>query len=234
MSVSLRSIESIVNTAERFYSKDAPLIYSQNYHIPLLLNIIGYVMHERQLLVATTTVPLIEPIYNIGKTIILSKSLIALYMNQPIAIDRGTVTLEHNVDLFEDLLSSKSPDTSGKSPAGRSCYNFDRARLNERFDETAYVRFAYVIRLVVMVAHWHQHYTKRIPYTSHDHFRSIEWASRAKQQRRNDFEYSTTAVGGVGDDRETETDSDDTGDDDDDNDRAGYGKTKYRRDGSKI
>lgn len=171
MSVSLLSVESIVDTANRFYRKDAPLIYSQSYHIPLLLDIIGYVTHEHRFPVAVTTVPLIEPIYNLDKTIILSKGLIAFYMNQPIKIDHGTVKIERNVDLFGDLHATVERATGCFHPSPRDT-------LVDRFDENTHVRFAHLVRLIMMVAHWQQHYVRSIPFNSHDHFKRPQLARR--------------------------------------------------------
>lgn len=223
MSVSLCSIESIVNAANRFYRKDAPLMYSQNYHIDLLLNIIGYMIHERRFQVAVTNVPLIEPIYNFDKMIILSKPLIAYYMNQPVAIDRGKVTLERNVDLFGDLLGR------ARSEKSTNCASFDAAdavRDNAERDvllsEDDIVRFTHTIRLVVMAAHWYQHYSKSIPYTDHSSFRPIEFANRTLAGRfqasfvgpkSGRLKRGAVAVADYNNDE-----NDNTDDDDDDND----------------
>lgn len=205
MSVSLLSVESIVDTANRFYRKDAPLIYSQSYHIPLLLDIIGYVTHEHRFPVVMTTVPLIEPIYNLDKTIILSKGLIAFYMNQPIRIDYGTVKIERNVDLFGDLHATVDRTTGCFRPSSRDT-------LIDRFDENAHVRFAHLVRLIMMVAHWQQHYVRSIPFTSHDHFRQPQLARREvpiiDRHDDNDGESSS--------ERNDNSESDHTDNDDDD------------------
>ena len=163
MSVSLLSTESIIDTANRFYNKNLPLSYSQKYHLPILLNIIGYVTHERTLSVVFTSVPLIEPIYNRNNIIILSKSVIAYYMNQPIFIDRGKIEFEHNVDLFDGLMDMG---------------NANAFPTKEPFNEDEYVKFVNVVRLVIMVFHWYQHYKYEIPYTDHAKFKIPEIANR--------------------------------------------------------
>lgn len=200
MSVSLRSVESILEIASRFYRKNLPLAYSQQAHISILLDIIGYVIHELAFPVVITSVPLAEPIFHLDKTIILSKSLIAYYMNQPIITDTGSVTLRRNVDLFDDLFdggggggaeqtattdaktrsATKPPSSSSssRSTIKTACLRANRLDLSERFDELEYIRFANIVKLVVMVAHWYQHYAKSIPYTDHSRFRSFELANR--------------------------------------------------------
>lgn len=173
MSVSLQSYESIVDTANKFYHKNLPLRYSQQDHVPILLNIIGYIMHERTLSVVFTSVQLIEPIYHIDKTIIISKSLLAFYMNQPVRIDNEKVMLKEDVDLFDGLLLG-----SERPLVDSTCMRLGQADLTDRFSDDEFVRFTYVLRLVLLVAHWHQHYSKSIPYKDHSRFRMPELANR--------------------------------------------------------
>lgn len=176
MSVTLRSWESVVDTISRFYNKHLPVIYDESEYLPLLIKIIGYTMHEKSINVVTTTVPLPEPIYNLGDTILLSKSLIAYYMNQPVQMDTEKIEIKRDVDLFDDLIPS-APD----QPLQQS------RSLVECMGEAEQVRLTFVTRLVLMAAHWHQHYSKSIRYTDHSAFHPIEFARRQRKRTREAF-----------------------------------------------
>ena len=105
MSVTLQSFESILDTVKRFYDPALPTSYSTR-HMEILLNMIGMVIHEQQFSILCTTVSLIEPIYFRDNIIIISRPLLAYYINQPVEAPPMNVKFIKNIDLFDELIPS--------------------------------------------------------------------------------------------------------------------------------
>jgi hypothetical protein len=211
MSVTLASFESVLDMVKRFYDPNLPVIYSTR-HIEILLDMIGFVIHERQFPVICTTIPLAEPIYAVDNTIIVSRPLLAYYINQPVQMPQMNVEFVKNVDIFADIIPSLTNktktddddddddnDNSGDTVSyplyaiannkddgvyHRStrrlvndrggCPRFEQDMLGKRFSEEENVRFAHTVKLVLLVAHWEQHYKRHIPYTNHTNFHNID------------------------------------------------------------
>ena len=134
-------------------------------------------------------------------TLIISLPLVSVYMNQPVErVTRAIKYARSNLNVLEDARSvitrrSRNKDFTlfGPSVAEEaSADDIEALRRIEqqrreaekdprvapflRFTDEDNARFQLVMRVVLLVAHWHQHVRRRIPFDSHEGFRPMERA----------------------------------------------------------
>lgn len=199
MSVSLESWEGVADTVARYFSKSMPPYYTSRY-IEIAVEIVGDLLGKTSYTYVETSVSLPEPVWQVKNIVFFSVPMMSLFINQPVDLPQDTVKYVSRFDIFDrievyDAKSSYDDDDAGTAARKRkkrdsppesydtgyvvnwnatmfAGHSPDEFGLNES-DATVLVQ---LFRLVMMIAHWYQHVSRRTAYRDHDDFHEIEMA----------------------------------------------------------
>lgn len=171
MSISTESWESTITLVKQYYDKSLPLYFSDE-HFDLICQIIGVFLRQKSFIVVRTSVVLPEPIVCFNNDIYISIPLVALLINKTIDLPPNKVEFVEKVDLFDGLI----PMVQKELPYCMNKASYMDEKFEDQFNFEETVRFTQILRIVLMCGHFYQHYTKKIPYTTHVNFKSIEMA----------------------------------------------------------
>ncbi|ATZ81525.1 GrBNV_gp60-like protein [Drosophila innubila nudivirus] len=94
-------------------------------------------------------------------------------------------------NISQVLSRTRAADNYNKiasSVIGENVYNstiVDDSDTFQQFSPIETIRFTQVLRIVLMCAHFYQHYTEKIPYTNHREFKTLEIAKqKIKKNKR--------------------------------------------------
>lgn len=176
MSISTESWESTIALVKQYYDKSLPLYYSEE-HFELTCQIIGLFLRKKSFIVVRTSVVLPEPIVCFNDDLYISIPLVALLVNKTVELPPNKVEFVEKVDLFDGLI----PMVQKELPYCLNKPGYLEENFNEQFNFEETIRFTQILRIVLMCGHFYQHYTKKIPYTKHKNFKSIEMAYIPKE-----------------------------------------------------
>lgn len=176
MSISTESWESTIALVSQIYDKSLPLVYSEE-HIDLTCQLLGLFLRKKSFIVVRSTVVLTEPIICFNDVVYISLPLVALLVNKKVDLPPNKVEFVDKVDLFDGLI----PAVQKELPYCINKPGYTEDNFNEQFNIEDTVRFSQILRIVLMCGHFYQHYTKKIPYTTHDNFKSLEMAYIPKE-----------------------------------------------------
>lgn len=204
MSVSLESWEGVADTVGRYFVKSAPPYYTSRY-IEIAVEIIGGLLGKTSYSYVETCVSLPEPIWldEDRGLVFFSVPMMSLLINQPVRVPQDKVKYVSHFDIFDRVRvyddkrrrvasSSGDPTHKRKKCKKRHAYETggaayvvnwnaptfaDHSPLDEfGLDESDVTVLVQTFRLVLMVSHWHQHYTRKTSHRDHDKFHEIEMA----------------------------------------------------------
>lgn len=165
MSISLDSWESITHIVGARFIRSAPPYYKQDFHLPILVNLIGEILGEQYLKIVQTAVILPEPIMRHDKYIIFCMPLIIDYLNAPIEFQ---TKIEEVVDF--DIFQNLNDTVKTNNTNSFSCSTVSAYELTSQNKSALLILF----RIVILIQHWFTHELNG-SYT-HIKFRGIEFA----------------------------------------------------------
>lgn len=239
MSVSLESWEGVADTVGRYFAKSAPPYYTSRY-IEIAVEIIGGLLGKTSYSYVETCVSLPEPIWldEDRGLVFFSVPMMSLLINQPVRVPQDKVKYVSRFDIFDRVkvyddkrrrVASSSGDLTHerrKKCKRQHAYETggadfvvnwnaptfaDRSPLDEfGLDESDVTVLVQTFRLVLMVSHWYQHYTRKTSHRDHDKFHEIEMADTELYRR-----LAGDCDGGAGRKNENGSGCDTSGDDSD-------------------
>lgn len=198
MSTSFSSFESLIYIMNSQYDENLPPYYVIK-HIDIVVNVIHMMMQYREMQVVVTNVMLQEPIIANGSTIYISVPLVAMLVNLNVALPKEHVKFATNFNIFKNIR------TPQQNTSTRQCIiNYERGirpensddeddnnyddntPLGVQFTSIQITRIVQLLRLVLMCAHFYQHYTLEhpTPYLKHSDFAPLELAHLIKEKNR--------------------------------------------------
>lgn len=162
MSISTKSYESIILLAKSYYNEYAPLYFTDD-HVEITCDIILLLLQTKTIRLVKTMIILLEPIVENDGVVYISIPLLAKLINAPIEMPNNKVEIvSKEFDIFESLKFGIELEKS----KNEKCFYSDETV--DEFTPHQRIRFTHMIRIAFMCSHFFQHYSEKIPYTTHN------------------------------------------------------------------
>lgn len=199
MTATVQSWENILYLVQVYYREDLKPYYDETY-VDICLDIISRVIGKPSFEYVLTIESLPEPIMTYRKIIVLSAPMLENLLDRPVCLPQTRIENVKNFDIFEtfdvlkndpescvnkseflvDWLSEVRAIVNTKAPgsgSGVSSGGVGRhARQFTRLTNSQITSLIMLVRLVVCIAHWAQHYRLRTNVNDHSHHQDLEFA----------------------------------------------------------